>query len=104
VVAAWATHDPLPDDAVKTVPKDVQSVDPRCAGDDVPDEACARAGQQSLVGELHLVEENGFLAIAPVDVTEDVQTRLDPPDFAEKMRTAEIIVAMVLLRQSQLPM
>lgn len=75
----------------------LEGVGPGLVGEHVAEEAAAGPGQQTLVGELHLIEEYGLLARAPVDVAEDVQAGLDAPDLAEEVRAAEVEVLVVFL-------
>lgn len=46
---------------------------------------------------MQVVEVDGFLAGAPVDVAEDVEAGLDAPDLAEEVGASEAVVEVVFL-------
>jgi hypothetical protein len=97
LVATRPRHDPLPQYTMDTVGQNAQDVNPGLVGEKVPDEAAAGAGEEVLVGLLKLIPEDGFLAIAPVDMAEDVETRFHAPNFAEEVAASETEVAVVKL-------
>jgi hypothetical protein len=98
LVAPRSTHEPLPKNTFNTVVHDCGNVEPRFAREEVPDQAATRAGEQPLVCLLKLVEVNGLLSVAPVNVAEDVKARLRAPDLAKEVWTAKIIIEVVFLR------
>lgn len=97
LVAPGPAHEPLPQDALDAEVDDLRDVEPAAVGQQVPDEAGRGPGEEALVGELQVVEVDGLLAGAEVDVAEDVQAGADAPDLAEEMGAAEAEVEVVLL-------
>ncbi|KAH6607583.1 hypothetical protein Trco_003896 [Trichoderma cornu-damae] len=73
-------------------------VPPCSVWDKVPEGTPGGPGEQPLVGELQLIKEHGFLAVAPVDVTKHVEAGFDAPNLFEQMSVAEAEVEVVFLR------
>jgi hypothetical protein len=66
-----------------------QHINPLATREEVPYEAALRSREDPLVCSLAFVEVDGLGAGSPVNVAEDVESRLDAPDFAEQMGAAE---------------
>lgn len=102
LVATRAAHDPLPQYSMNTVPHHVEMIPPSSVWDEIPKGAAGWTREKSLISKLHVVEEDRFLSIAPVNVAENVKTGLDAPDFFQKLRVTKTEIHVMFLRQDKL--
>lgn len=75
----------------------VKVIPPSSIWNKIPKGSTSRPREQSLVGKLHIVEEDGFLAVAPMNMTKDVKTRLDAPELFKQIRIAKTKIQVVFL-------
>lgn len=75
----------------------VKVIPPSSVWNEIPKGSASRAREQPLIGKLHVVEEDGFLAVAPVNVAKDVETRFDAPEFFKQIRIAKTKIQVVFL-------
>jgi hypothetical protein len=66
--------------------------------EEIPDKSVLRSCKYSLISGLAVVKVDSFGTGTPMYVAEDVETRLDAPDFAKQMRAAEREIEMGLGR------
>ncbi len=87
MIATRTTHEPLPEYALDTKVQHTERIDPDTAGEDFQ-QAPTWVGEESFVGILQVVEVGGFHSCADVNVAEDVEARLNAPEFTEETGTA----------------
>lgn len=76
----------------------VEVIPPSGVWNKIPKGPASRPREQPLIGKLHVVEEYGFLAVAPVNMAKDVETRLDAPKFFKQIRIAKTKIQVVFRR------
>jgi hypothetical protein len=86
---------------MNTVPQHVEVIPPSSVGDKIPKGTAGWTGEKSLISKLHVVKIDGFLPVAPVDVTENVETGFDAPDFFQKLRVTKTEIHVMFLRRDK---